>query len=190
LQFSNNLISSLQLHDATHQINTMITNQIKKGDILPCGGVVTFVASTGYYFTPKSGKSRQWVSTQIKADVVVDYAAVQREQEEMVAARKSYSNRDMTLEYAEAEKAKAKHRQEIARILALAGVSTHEELMGSVPWAAQYIPYEVDGKLLVYNNTGETRGVWDHATKTWVWAEQNNRGTREDVGSGYGRHAD
>lgn len=163
---------------------------IKIGETTPCGGVVTFVSSTGYYFMPKGGKSRQWVSTQEKPAVVIDYAALQREQEEMVAARKAYSNRDMTQEYAEAEKAKAKFQNEVSRILELAGVTTHDEFMGSVPWAAQYLPYEQNGELVIYNNTGETRGVWNHETKNWVWADQNNRGTRQDVGSGYGSNTD
>ena len=91
----------------------------------------------------------------------------------------------MTIENALAEKAKAKSRLETSNMLAFAGVSSYEELMGSVPWAAQYLPLEIEGKLVIYNNTGETRGVWDHETKSWVWADQNNRGTREDVGSGY-----
>ena len=86
----------------------------------------------------------------------------------------------MTLENAAAEKARQKFETEVARILALAGVFTHNELMGSVPWAAQYLPYEKGGDLVVFDNTGETRGVWDHATKAWVWVYQNNRGNRDD----------
>jgi hypothetical protein len=165
--------------------------KIKKGDTTPCGGVVSFVASTGYYFTPKGGGSRQWVATQdAKPTVVIDYAALQREQAAQVAAREAYANRDMTAENALADIAKAASALELTRILALAGVASRDELMGSVPWAAQYLPLEIEGELVIYNNTGETRGVWDDETKNWVWADQNNRGTRQDVGSGYGSNTD
>jgi antirestriction protein ArdC len=164
----------------------MQTNQIKKGDTLPCGGVVSFVSSTGYYLTPKGGGSRQWVATQVAHPAgVIDYAAVQREQAAAEAAREAFANRDMTKENAAADKAKQQSAIELARMLALAGVASHEELMGSVPWAAQYLPYEQNGELAIYNNTGETRGVWDHAAKSWVWKDQNNRGNRDDAGSGY-----
>lgn len=159
---------------------------IKKGDTLPCGGVVTFVASTGYYFTPKGGGSRQWVATQAKPAVVIDYVALHREQDAAFAAKDDFYTRDNTEAIAASEKARQEFDIEVARILALAGVSTHQELMGSVPWAAQYLPYEKNGELVIYNNTGETRGVWNHASKSWVWQWQNNRGTREDVGSSYG----
>jgi len=160
--------------------------KIKKGDTLPCGGVVSFVASTGYYFIPLGGGSRQWVAEQVAHPaVVIDYAAIQREQAAQVAAREAYSSRDMTAENEAAAEAKKKSAVELARMLAIAGVSSREELMGSVPWAAQYLPLEIKGGLVIYNNTGETRGLWNHETKSWVWADQNNRGTREDVGSGY-----
>ena len=120
----------------------------------------------------------------------IDHAAIRRDQEAAILAREAYANRDMTAENALADIAKAESAMELARILALAGVSTHNELMGSVPWAAQYLPYEKGGDLVVFDNTGETRGVWDHATKAWVWVYQNNRGNRDDRGSGYGRHSD
>ena len=166
--------------------------KIKKGDTTPCGGVVTFVAGAGYYYTPKGGGSRQWVATATTATsaTVVDYDAIQREQAAQVAAREAYSNRDMTAENAAADEAKKKSAIELARMLAFAGVASRDELMGSVPWAAQYLPLEINGELVIYNNTGETRGVWNHEKKSWVWADQHNRGTREDVGSGYGSNTD
>ena len=162
---------------------------MKTKQILPCGGVVTFISSTGYFFTPKGGGSRQWVATQAaKPAVVIDYDAVQREQAAARSARDAHANRDMTAENAAAEKAKAQFAANVSRMLSLAGVTTHDELMGSVPWAAQYLPYEEGRELVIYSNTGETRGVWSHSAKLWVWADQNNRGTRNDAGSGYGRH--
>ena len=120
----------------------------------------------------------------------IDHAAIRREQETAILAREAYANRDMTAENLAAEKAKEESRVELARMLALAGVSSRDELMGSVPWASTYLPLEIGDDLVIFTGCGETRGVWDYATKAWVSAYQNNRGDRDDAGSGYGRHAD
>ena len=56
---------------------------------------MTFVASTGYYFTPKGGGSRQWVSNHAaKTAVVIDYVALAADQD---AAEKE-RNREATPE--------------------------------------------------------------------------------------------
>ena len=151
----------------------------------------------------KSYATRKWEAGQAARDAAqaeryarqaasapIDYDAVEREQASLQAAREAYSNRDMTEENALADIAKEKSRFELARILSLAGVSTWEDLMGSVPWASTYLPLERGDDLVIFTSNGETRGVWDKFQKVWNWSDQNNRGNRDDVGSGYGRHAD
>jgi hypothetical protein len=66
---------------------------MKNGDILPCGGKIMFIASTGYYFTPKNGGGRQWISTQAQAVCPpIDYIALNAERE----AEERERNRERT----------------------------------------------------------------------------------------------
>jgi hypothetical protein len=161
-------------------------SKIKRGDILPCGGVVSSAMENGYYYRPKGSREKVWVATSPLRCLAVDLDAVAVEREAALAEREAFANRDMTEENAAAEEAKRQFAAEVARILAIAGVSSRDELMGAVPWAAQYLPLEEAESLVVYNNTGETRGVWDRSAKAWVWSDQNNRGNRDDDGCGYG----
>jgi hypothetical protein len=161
-------------------------SKIKRGDILPCGGVVSSAMENGYYYRPKGRREKVWVATSPLRCAAVDLDAVAVEREAALAEREAFANRDMTEENAAAEEAKRQFAAEVARILAIAGVSSRDELMRPVPWAADYLPVEEVGELVVYNNTGETRGVWDRSAKEWVWSDQNNRGNRDDDGCGYG----
>ena len=162
---------------------------VNKGDKLPCGGVVCYVGPSAYQYRDSRGK-RHTVELDVPRPAI-DWAAVRAAAAAEDAAREAYANRDMTAENAAAEESKRQFTAEVSRILAIAGVSTRDELMGSIPWASGYLPKQLpSGDLVAYDQTGETRGIWDKQAKAWTWAWQNNRGNLDDVGSGYGRHAD
>ena len=92
---------------------------MKNGDILPCGGKVTFVSSTGYYFAPASGGSRQWVTTQANPAVVIDYAALRAAQCAEERERELAADRRCAWEYTPEGIAEAEiRRAEIAVVRA------------------------------------------------------------------------
>jgi len=158
---------------------------VKNGDILPCGGEVTFVASTGYYFTPLGGGSRQWVATQVKPAVVIDYvalhAAQDAEEQEQKRPRTAREIEAGAAAYAAYEAAKKAQPDDIAKAERL-GENVPPEHRGA--WIAAVIAL---GSRPPMHHIENVR-VSGMSLKNGYWIQ--NAVYAYGGGSGYGRHAD
>lgn len=159
---------------------------MKKGDILPCGGIVTFVSSVGYYFAPAGGGSRQWVQTQIRPAVVIDYVALNAEREAAALERK----RERTPEE-NAAAAKAYAAWYAARLAQPSDIAKAEKLAENVPlehrteWIAAVVELGSDAPM----HHIESVRVDGHSLINGYWVA-NAVHAYDGGGSGYGRHAD
>jgi len=159
---------------------------VKNGQTLPCGGKVTFVSSTGYYFVPAGGGSRQWVANQSAPAVVIDYVALRAAQDAEEQDRK----RPRTAEeieagaaaYAAYEAAKKAQPDDIAKAETL-GENVPPEHRGA--WIQAVIAL---GSRPPMHHIESVR-VDGMSLKNGYWM-QNAVYAYDGGGSGYGRHSD
>ena len=159
---------------------------MKNGDILPCGGKVTFVSSTGCYFIPAGGKSRQWVANQAVPAVVIDYVALRAAQD----AEERERNRERTPEE-EVAAAKAYAAWYAARLAQPSDIAKAEKLAENVPseHRAEWITAVIDlGSSAPMHHIENVR-VNGHSLISGYWVA-NAVHAYDGGGSGYGRHAD
>jgi hypothetical protein len=159
---------------------------MKNGDKLPCGGKVTFVSSTGYYFTPAGGGSRQWVGNQTVPDVVIDYVALHAAQ----ASEERERNRERTPD----EDAAMAAEIEAARLARLAqpdDIARAEVMSSNVP--AEHRDAWIAGVVALGSRPPmhhiESVRVCGMSLKNGYWVK-NAVQSYDGGGSGYGRHAD
>lgn len=167
----------------------MKINQIKKGDILPCGGVVFFVGPRAYMFRDKRGV-RHTVEIAAAPAVVIDYVALAAAQDAVEAERNRPKTDDEIAAYfAAVEKSRADNAAAAAPIeaAALSAVPDGEKPAWLANLAKMKNSYGEDAitSVAIYGN-GHGHTVRTH--DGWAW--DTCVITYDGGGSGYGRHAD
>jgi hypothetical protein len=154
-----------------------------KGQILPCGGTVTFVSSTGYYFTPKGSRSRQWVATvalpQADPDAVAALIAESRAKQdeiEALAAIPPTAEQDAQAAAANA----ARKDQHAADVWAITGLSV-ADVIARHP-LGHYPCVQGNGSLVTTGNNGGRAWLWNPGATGWKSYDDDS----SDSGSNYG----
>jgi hypothetical protein len=166
-------------------------NQIKKGDILPCGGIVSYVGPRAYQYRDARGTRHTVETNPITA---AEWAEMNESAAIRIAAEKNQErewNRPLTateIAASAAADAAAKIARNAERmatgeiILAITGLTLDEVASRHPDAIPPHVTVENGEIAPIYAGAGNGH-VWNNLSKTWVFREG---GGGPDAGSGYG----